>query len=80
MHSKADVNFCRSFDGDKKREYPWCYVGDNDWEYCDVPFCKRKLATLSIGIGLNVSGYINIYRHESFVMCPSVNVRWKPYL
>ena len=30
---------CRNPDGKKQ---PWCYVEGGDWEYCDIPFCKRK--------------------------------------
>nr|XP_022314627.1 plasminogen-like [Crassostrea virginica] len=35
----SHANYCRNPD---RKTAPWCFVGgDLQWEYCDIPFCKR---------------------------------------
>lgn len=35
-----DTNYCRN--PDKKSGGPWCYTDADTWDYCSIPFCKRK--------------------------------------
>lgn len=39
-HDSVEGNFCRNLNDDPQG--PWCYygLGEDDWEYCDVPNCK----------------------------------------
>ena len=35
---EAAENYCRN--PDAKPEGLWCYVGEDEWEYCDIPYCE----------------------------------------
>ena len=60
-----DENFCRN--PDSKSGGPWCYLEglDGEWEYCDVPFCKRRHIALCV-IFICFSFILFLKLHTSF--------------
>ena len=38
---------CRNSADTPGRERPWCFTDEavDEWDYCDVPFCKRRFIT-----------------------------------
>ena len=36
---------CRNSGDTPDKERPWCFTDSiaDEWEYCDIPFCKRKV-------------------------------------
>ena len=46
-------NYCRNPKGNKK-DKPWCYIGKDVWEYCDLPKVSAKKCKLAYIVILHI--------------------------
>lgn len=82
-------NYCRN-PKESKRKRPWCYVGKNEWEYCDMPAVSVTKCTLSLRyLGKNFLQKHNIFNfwldkrgcrnaaEKSCCSCTLVRWRWR---
>jgi hypothetical protein len=47
-YPKLERNYCRNPD---RRAAPWCFIDNINktmWDYCDIPFCKRKFCGILV--------------------------------
>lgn len=52
-------NYCRNVNN---KRYPWCYVAEGEWEYCDIPLCGNYYFIIKNK---------NISRFSIFIECRS---------